>query len=57
MSHEPLTIHNQLIHELFDYLSALRAEPATMFFILVVADKWRNSKINEKEIPKQLQKT
>ena len=25
------------------YLSALRAEPATVLFILVVADKWGNS--------------
>ena len=28
------------------YLSALRAEPATVLFILVVADKWGNSKSN-----------
>ena len=29
------------------YLSALRAEPATVLLILVVADKWGNSKINQ----------
>ena len=28
-----------------------------MLFILVVAEKWGNSKINQKEIPKQFQKT
>ena len=39
------------------YLSELRAEPATVLFILVVADKWRNSKINQKGMQKQLPKT
>ena len=28
---------------IINYLSALRAEPATVLFILVVADKWGNS--------------
>ena len=42
---------------LLKYLSALRAEPATVLSILVVAHKWGNSKINQKGTPKQLQKS
>ena len=51
--------HGFLVSKRFknNYLSALRAEPATVLSILVVTDKWGNSKINQKDIPKQLQKT